>query len=113
MKTLHQSLLPALGALALAGTAFAQMPSTNDTTTTDNNLNTGGGTGALSSTTSTTTGNYNTAYGYSALHSVSGSGQHGSWGVCALYERWQFQYGHRGGGPCKQHKWEQQHRIRP
>jgi hypothetical protein len=47
MKTLHQSLLLALGALALAGTAYAQVPSTNDTSTTDGNHNTGMGTGTL------------------------------------------------------------------
>jgi hypothetical protein len=33
MKTLDQSLLLAIGALALAETAFAQVPSTNDTST--------------------------------------------------------------------------------
>jgi hypothetical protein len=31
MKSLYQSLLFALGALALAGAAYAQVPSTNDT----------------------------------------------------------------------------------
>ena len=35
MKTLYQSLLLAMGAFALAGTAFAQVPSSNDTSTTE------------------------------------------------------------------------------
>jgi hypothetical protein len=45
MKTCYQSLLLALGAFALAGTAYAQVPTGNDTS--DGNGNTGMGTGAL------------------------------------------------------------------
>jgi hypothetical protein len=68
MKTLYQSLLLAIGALALAGTAHAQVPSTNDTSTTDNRFNTGMGTSALGGPTPMNlTGSYNTAAGYQAL----------------------------------------------
>jgi hypothetical protein len=49
MKTLYRSLLLSIGALALAGAAYGQVPSTNDTSTTDGKANTGMGTGALSS----------------------------------------------------------------
>ena len=68
------------GALVLAGTAFSQVPSTNDTS--DPNKNTGMGTDALFSNTTgygntasgntalfeNTTGSSNTASGYSALY---------------------------------------------
>lgn len=64
MKTYYQSLLLAL---TLAGTAFAQVPSTNDTS--DTHHNTGAGTFALGGPTATNTGNDNTALGYSALNS--------------------------------------------
>jgi hypothetical protein len=64
MKTFYQSLLLALGTLALAGTAFAQLPASNDTSTTDSKFNTGMGTGALASN---GTGQQNTASGYQAL----------------------------------------------
>jgi hypothetical protein len=67
MKTLHQPLLLAIAALALAGTAFAQVPSTNDTSTTDGNSNTGMGTGALGGPAATSGGIENTAVGFDAL----------------------------------------------
>jgi IstB-like ATP binding protein len=66
MKTLYQSLLLAIGALALAGTAFAQVPSTNDTS--DTNDNTGMGTGALGGPAALSSGVNNTASGSLALH---------------------------------------------
>jgi endosialidase-like protein len=73
MKTLYQSLLLALGALALAGTAFAQVPSTNDTSGT--NANIGMGTGALGGPNAVNlTGGGNTASGDTALaNDTSGS----------------------------------------
>jgi hypothetical protein len=46
MKTLNRSLLFAITALALTGTVFAQVPSTNDTSDLSHG-NTGMGTGAL------------------------------------------------------------------
>jgi hypothetical protein len=91
MKTLYQSLLLAISALTLAGTAFGQVPSTNDTS--DAAQNTGMGNGALVSVTpgtapsgwdntasgfnallSNTTGYLNTASGFQALyHNIGGS----------------------------------------
>jgi Chaperone of endosialidase len=62
MKNIWQSLV---FALALAATAHAQVPSTNDKTD-PNLLNTGGGSGAINPA---TTGTNNTAYGYEALTS--------------------------------------------
>ena len=70
MKTLHQTLSLALGTLALAGTAFSQVPSTNDTS--DTNENTGMGTGALSGP--NLTGCCNTASGYQALYNNTTGG---------------------------------------
>jgi Chaperone of endosialidase len=67
MKTLYQSLLLAIGALALAGTAFAQVPASNDTS--DINSNTGMGTGALGGPAATSGGIENTAAGFDALKS--------------------------------------------
>jgi hypothetical protein len=68
MKTLYQSLLLSIGALALAGTAFAQVPSTNDTSD-GGRFNTGMGTGALGGPAPMNGGLYNTASGYEALFS--------------------------------------------
>jgi hypothetical protein len=67
-----------IGALALAGAAFAQVPSSNDTS--DTNQNTGMGTGALGGPSPTNlTGNANTASGTGALGAnTSGSRNTGS-----------------------------------
>lgn len=62
MKTLYRSLLVSIGTFALAGTSYAQVPSTNDTS--DGNNNTGSGSATLSSL---TTGNSNSAFGALAL----------------------------------------------
>jgi hypothetical protein len=59
MKTLFQTLLLTLGALALTGMAFAQVPSSNDTS--DDNQNTGMGTGALGGPAATNASFGNTA----------------------------------------------------
>ena len=71
MKTLCQSLLLTLGALALAGTASAQVPAGtwtgNDTS--DVNFNTGMGYGALGGPAPSNGGCCNTASGYAALYS--------------------------------------------
>jgi hypothetical protein len=75
MKPIHQYLSLALGAIALAGTAFAQVPSSNDTS--DTNSNTGMGSGALGGPAATNTGLYNTAAGDHALH-ANNSGQYDS-----------------------------------
>jgi hypothetical protein len=93
MKTLYQSLLLALGALALAGTAFAQVPSTNDTS--DAYGNTGMGTNALFSLTPSvdcsnpnvqgSTGACNTASGYQALYSNTTGNDNTASGFKALY----------------------------
>jgi hypothetical protein len=66
MKTLYQSLLLVIGALALAGTAFAQVPSSNDTS--DAVYNTGMGTGSLGGPADSPRGSYNTASGYYTLY---------------------------------------------
>jgi len=78
MKILFRSFLLAIGALALAGAAFAQVPSSNDTS--DTNGNTGMGTGALGGPSPTDlTGSYNTASGDGALvGNTSGSRNTGS-----------------------------------
>src|ERR1700688_387889 len=67
MKTLYRSSLGLIGALALAGAAYAQVPSTNDRS--DAYQNTGMGSGALVKVTPGTypTGYDNTASGYAAL----------------------------------------------
>jgi hypothetical protein len=80
MNTLYQSLLLTIGALALAGTALAQVPSTNDTS--DDYANTGSGSLTLHNIQpgygrnaafgyealyDNTTGNDNAAAGYQAL----------------------------------------------
>src|ERR1700681_4555469 len=74
MKTLYRSTLGLIGALALAGATFAQVPSTNDTS--DAYSNTGMGMGALANLipgTPPTGGNVNTASGYEALlHNTTG-----------------------------------------
>ena len=79
MKTLYQSLLLSIGALALAGTAFAQVPSTNDTS--DGSGNTGMGLGALGSN---TTGGDNTASGTDALNANTTGSLNTASGVGAL-----------------------------
>jgi hypothetical protein len=100
MKTFYQSLLLALGALALAGAAFAQVPSSNDTS--DDSGNTGMGFTALGgpnpvnlkggsntasgyqALTSNTTGNFNTASGSSAMFFNTAGSQNTASGVSAL-----------------------------
>ena len=85
MKSLYESLLLTLGVLALAETAYAQVPSTNDTSTTDGNFNTGSGTGALGGPTTSTTGTQNSAFGFQALL-VNASGSYNTAsGFQALY----------------------------
>ena len=61
--------LALIGALTLAGTAFAQVPNTNDTSSGDN---TGMGSGALG-TSGTNSGSGNTAAGFQVLTNNSGS----------------------------------------
>jgi hypothetical protein len=80
MKTLSQSLLFAITALALAGTAYAQVPSTNDTS--DGSANTGMGTGALGGV--NLSGTNNTASGYEALFSNTTGTNNTASGVSAL-----------------------------
>jgi hypothetical protein len=105
MKTLYQTLLLAIGVLAFAGTAYAQVPSSNDTS--DGFGNTGTGTGALQSLTAgacqngsnlgcyntaagsralqlNTTGEYNTAVGAQALLSNTIGGSNTALGELAL-----------------------------
>jgi Chaperone of endosialidase len=82
MKTLNRFLLILIGALALAGVAFAQVPSTNDTSTTDGNQNTGMGTGALGVG---TTGSNNTASGFGALNSNTSGFDNTASGVNSLF----------------------------
>jgi hypothetical protein len=67
MKTLYRTLLGLIGALALAGTAFAQVPASNDTS--DTNDNTGMGLNALGGPAATNGGSNNTASGAFALFS--------------------------------------------
>jgi hypothetical protein len=95
----YQPLLLSIGALALAGSAFAQVPAKNDTS--DTSQNTGMGTGALGgpaaknngsgntasgffALTSNTTGNANTASGASALQSNTTGRSNTAIGVGAL-----------------------------
>ena len=83
MKTLNQSLLLTLGALALAGSAFAQVPSSNDTS--DTNYNTGMGSGALGGPAATNGGEANTASGLDALGSNTTGSSNTASGFQALY----------------------------
>jgi trimeric autotransporter adhesin len=83
MNTLTRSTLGLISAFALAGTAFAQVPASNDKTTTDGNFNTGGGSGALSG--SSLTGGQNVAYGFNALSSNTGGQLNAAFGFQALY----------------------------
>jgi hypothetical protein len=82
MKTLYQALFLAISALALAGMAYAQVPSTNDIS--DSNLNTGMGTGALGLT-GTNAGTFNTAAGGAALFSNTSGTYNTAFGVYALF----------------------------
>jgi hypothetical protein len=75
MKNLYRSLLLAL---ALTGTSFAQVPSTNDTSD-QTTHNTGGGTEALRPG----TGSHNTAYGWQTLHSNTSGSYNVSFGELA------------------------------
>jgi hypothetical protein len=83
MNTLHRSTLGLIGALALAGGAVAQVPSSNDTS--DVNWNTGMGTGALGGPTATGGGAYNTASGYQALYSNATADFDTAYGAFALF----------------------------
>jgi Chaperone of endosialidase len=78
--------LVSIGALALAGTAYAQVPASNDTSTSDGNQNTGMGSGALGGPTPVNlTGTHNTASGFEALlHDTTGSANTAS-GDSALF----------------------------
>ena len=70
-------------ALALAGTAYGQVPSANDTS--DPNHNTGMETGALGGPAATNGGLYNTASGYEALyHNTTGGSYNTAFGGLAL-----------------------------
>lgn len=83
MKNLYQSLLLALGALTLAGTAYGQVPSVNDTS--DKNENTGMGAGALGGPANTNGGSSNTASGFQALLSNTTGDDNAAFGYEALY----------------------------
>ena len=84
MKILYITLLGLIGALALAGTAYAQVPASNDTS--DGSAgNTGMGTGALGGPAATNGGGYNTASGYDALFSNTTGGYNTASGFMALY----------------------------
>lgn len=75
-----------IGTLTLAGTAHAQVPSTNDTSTTDGLFNTGMGTGALGGPTpANLTGGNNTASGARALFSNTTGTANTAAGYEALY----------------------------
>jgi hypothetical protein len=85
MKTLYQSLLFTIAALALAGTAYGQVPSTNDTS--DKNGNTGMGTNALGGPLATNSGLFNTGVGVLALGAITTNGQYNTavgWGALSL-----------------------------
>jgi hypothetical protein len=84
MKILYQSLLLAIGTLTLAGTAFAQVPASNDTSTTDGNANTGMGTRALGGPAATNGGYADTASGYYALMSNTNGANNTALGYEAL-----------------------------
>jgi hypothetical protein len=86
MKTFYQSLLLVIGALALAGTAFAQVPNSNDTSTTDGNNNTGMGSGALGGPNRVNlTGSDNTASGFQALNNNTSGSHNTASGTDALF----------------------------
>jgi hypothetical protein len=86
MKTLNRSPLILITALvAMAGSAYGQVPSTNDTSTADGLFNTGMGTGALGGPTAANlSGGMNTASGWYALASDSTGTQNSAFGYYAL-----------------------------
>jgi hypothetical protein len=86
MKILYRSLFGLIGALAIAGKTFAQVPNTNDTSTSDATQNTGMGTGALGGPNpANLTGYGNTASGYNALYSNTAGYANTASGWEALY----------------------------
>ncbi|HSY08501.1 MAG TPA: tail fiber domain-containing protein [Steroidobacteraceae bacterium] len=103
MNTLWRNFIGLTGALAVAGAAYAQVPSTNDTSTTDGNNNTGMGTGALGgpspanltgsdntasgafALSSNTTGSFNTAVGFKALVVNTSGSNNSATGLHALW----------------------------
>jgi hypothetical protein len=112
MNTLYGSTLGLIGALALAGAAFAQVPSSNDTS--DANGNTGMGSyslggpaasnGGLDNTASgkyalgsNTTGGGNTASGDGALSSNTTGGENTASGADALYSNRSADYNTASG----------------
>jgi hypothetical protein len=121
MKTHYRSFLGLIGALAIAGSAYAQVPSTNDTTTTDGQANTGMGTGALGGPTpvnltgydntasgsgalgSNTSGNFNTASGYGALYSNTGGSNNTAAGINALTNNTTGNYNTASGAAALYH----------
>jgi len=101
MKIANQAFLFAVGLVALAGTAFAQVPSSNDTSDASGNTGMGNGalggpsptnlTGALNTASgsyalfSNTTGNNNSGFGFDSLaHNTTGSDNTAS-GYFALF----------------------------
>jgi hypothetical protein len=82
MKTNNRSLLLAIGALAVTGTALAQVPSSNGIS--DGSFNTGIGTGALGGPAATAAGNGNTAVGDAALLENPSGGANSAFGDGAL-----------------------------
>jgi hypothetical protein len=83
MNTLYRSTLGLIGALALTATAFAQVPSTNDTS--DTNQNTGMGTGALGGPAATNSGFGNTASGKNVLYYNTTGSYNTAGGAYALF----------------------------
>src|SRR5208282_1441912 len=75
MKTYYRSCLGLVGALVLAGAAYAQVPKGNDTS--DSNANTGGGLNALDGPANSASGVSNTGYGIQVLLPNSGSSNTG------------------------------------
>jgi hypothetical protein len=83
MKTLSRFTFGLIGAIALAGTAVAQVPSSNDTS--DIHYNTGMGNSSLGGPAATNGGAYNTASGAYALKSNTTGAYNTASGYAALY----------------------------
>ena len=95
MNTLYGSTLGLIGALALAGAAFAQVPSSNDTS--DANGNTGMGSYSLGGPAASNGGLDNTASGKYALGSNTTGGENTASGADALYSNRSADYNTASG----------------
>jgi Chaperone of endosialidase len=85
MKAINHFPSVLMAALALAGVAYGQVPSTNDNSTVDGNANTGSGRYALAGPSDTADASDDAAFGWSALGSEAGGSNNTGIGAYALF----------------------------